>query len=379
MSRHSLIAGLIKSALARFFVRRVSPVNAFPNIPKVVPRHNPAAEVVPTPELPGTDLYPQGRYLKHSNCKMPSYYGMVMPEVTYYPRQGLLLDRANRLIEDTHQVPMRRHWCDWRAFFPAEVKEVPGASFVFRSFRENIYHFLVDHLPTLYLLGELPWQSSERIKLLLPSPRSEAERYLLPLVCPPNVDIVEVSADPSYRLERCYYVSQLTQRGCGFLPNWYLQEFLGRVTPDKPRQRNKRIYISRHQSQNRRILNESELVQRLAGLGFEAYELESMTIPMQIELFHDAEVVVAVHGAGLVNVLYAEHAKILELFAGPLVRPHFYFLCKARGHSYSYIRSSESSSIIGRAYEGFVESFNGSDRDFTVDCDRVVRHLETLL
>jgi len=379
MSRHSLVAGLAKYALAGTFVKRVTPENAFPDQSKIGLHGGQKPEVVETPELPGMDLYPPGRYLNHPSCQMPECYGMVMPGITYYPKQGLLLDQKNRLIEDSYQVPMRTHWCDWRAFFPAKVLEMRGASFVFRSFRQSIYHLLVDHLPTLYVLGKLSWKDDEKIKLLLPSPLSETEKYLIPRICPANVEIVEIGADCSYRLERCYYVSQLAQRGCGYLPNWYVTEFLRRVAPDRPGKRNRRIYISRKNSENRRILNEADLVLRLARLGFVRYELEKMNVAKQIELFHDAEMVVAPHGAGLVNLLFAEKAKVLELFSGPLIRPHYYFLSKARGHDYSCLTAKNSSSIIAGIYEDFVESFNGSDKNFTVDCDRVVRSVEDWL
>lgn len=379
MGDHSLVAGLLKYALASAFVRKVTPDRAFPEAHTIALPWAQSPELVPTPELPALDLYPPGRYLRQPVCRMPVPCGRVLEGVTWYPRQGVLLDARNRAIEDAHQVPMRRHWYDWRAFFPREVEDLDGACFVFRSFRQSYYHLLTDHLPALYTLGVLPWDSAERVKLLLPAPLSEAERCLVPAMCPNNVEIVEVEADRSYRLQRCYYVSHLAQRGCGYLPGWYLDEFLRRVAPRRPRQRQRRIYVSRANNSTRRIANEAELVPHLERLGFEAHALEKLPIAQQIELFHDAEMVVAPHGAGLVNLLFADNARVLELFEGPLLRPHYYFLSKARGHAYACLRSRESRSRIGRRYDEFVESFNGSTRDFSVDCDRVVRAVEDLL
>lgn len=379
MGDHSLVAGLIKYALASAFVHRVTPERAFPGARKTTLPWAQSPELVPSPELPALDLYPPGRYLRQPVCRMPVPYGQVLEGVTWYPPQGVLLDPRNRAIEDAHQVPMRTHWYDWRAFFPRRVEDIGGACFVFRSFPRSFYHLLTDHLPALYTLGVLPWESREQVKLLLPAPLSEAERHLVPGMCPDNVEIVEVDADRSYRLERCYFVSHLAQRGCGYLPAWYLAEFLRRVAPRRPRARNRRIYVTRTGNAARRIVNEAELTARLERLGFEAYALEKLPVAQQIELFHDAEMVVAPHGAGLTNLIFAENARVLELFEGPLLRPHYYFLSKARGHAYACLQSRDKHGFIGRKYDGFIESFNGSTRNFSVDCDRVVRAVEELL
>jgi hypothetical protein len=379
MGDHSLVAGLLKYGLASAFVRRVTPDRAFPEAPGVTLPWAQSPELVPTPELPALNLYPPGRYLRQPVCRMPLPCGRVLEGVTWYPPQGVLLDARNRAIEDAHQVPMRTHWFDWRAFFPRQVEDIGGACFVFRSFRQSYYHLLTDHLPALYTLGVLPWEGKERVKLLLPAPMSDAERHFLPAMCPSNVEIVEVAADRSYRLERCYFVSHLAQRGCGYLPRWYLDEFLRRVAPRRPRERKRRIYIARTGNAARRIVNETELIPRLERLGFEAFELEKLPVTQQIELFHDAEIVVAPHGAGLANLLFAENAKVLELFEGPLLRPHYYFVSKARGHAYTALQSRDRRGLIGRKYDEFIESFNGSSRDFSVDCERVVRAVEELL
>jgi hypothetical protein len=339
----------------------------------------PETETIETPELSKMDLYPAGRPLKSSTYRTPQCYGIVMPNVIYYPAQGVILDDRRRAIEDPHQVPMRKHWYDWKPFFSRNIEEISGSSFVFRSFCHNIYHLLTDHLPALFMLGELPWERQDRIKLLLTPPLSKLEKHLVPRLCPDQVEIMEIRGDRLYRLERCYYVSQLPYRGCGFLPDFYLRRFLDRVAPKRSRRRNRRIYISRSMSASRRILNEDQLVGGLRRLGFDSYSLENLTITDQINLFHDAEMVVAAHGAGLVNLLYAENAKVLELFPGPMVRPHYYFLCKSRGHEYDYLKTKQSSSFPTRFLHEFEESFRGSKRDFSVDCEQVIRKVEAML
>jgi len=375
VSAHSLSRGLVKYALASAFVRTATPRKAFPDQAQVRPRENAMARPVPTPELMGRALYPPGRYLQKPFYQPRSCYGMILPGILFDPAQGVILDGRRRAIEDAHQLPMRKHWYDWKPFFSQNIRTVTGGCFVFRLFRQSIYHLLTEHLPALYMLGQLPWPSDEPIKLLLPLPHSPIETCLIPRLCPQRVVVEPVEHDQLLRLERCYFVSQFTSRGCGYLPEHYLRSFLERVAPARARRRDRRIYISRSGSGQRRILNEKELVHALRPYGFESYALENMAIEDQIELFHDAEFVVAPHGAGLVNLLYAQRAKVLELFAGPTIRPHYYFLSKAAGHEHHFLLARERASLPSRIRHDFIESFNGALEDFSIDIPAVIAHV----
>ena len=87
----------------------------------------------------------------------------------------------------------------------------------------------------------------------------------------------------------------------------------------------KKVYISRKLAKYRKILNEDRLVEILEAKGFESVHLETYSIREQITLFQQSSVIVAPHGAGLVNMSFsAPGTKIFELF------PQYY-------HDHSYI------------------------------------------
>ena len=75
-----------------------------------------------------------------------------------------------------------------------------------------------------------------------------------------------------------------------------------------------RIYVSRGDAAFRRVVNESEVIRALEGVGFEPYTLSDMSFAEQVTLFARAEVVIAPHGAGL--------AKGQDESAGPEERWH---------------------------------------------------------
>ena len=75
-----------------------------------------------------------------------------------------------------------------------------------------------------------------------------------------------------------------------------------------------RIYVSRKQAERRHLSNEDEFMPLLTKHKFQKVYLEQMSIIEQVKLFRTATHVIAAHGAGLTNVLFAPaHTRILEI------------------------------------------------------------------
>src|SRR5690606_29148055 len=75
--------------------------------------------------------------------------------------------------------------------------------------------------------------------------------------------------------------------------------------PPEGRKFAERIYVSRTLARQRRVQNEDELVSLLERYGFAKYIPEQMPFEDQVRLFRDAKAVVAPHGAGLANLVFA--------------------------------------------------------------------------
>ena len=97
---------IVKHFAASTFIHRKTPTAAYPDTPMLI---QPFDESINTPELPAMKLFPAGRALQNDSYSFPACYGMVMPSVLYEPLQGLVLDSKRRPIEDSNQVPMRKH------------------------------------------------------------------------------------------------------------------------------------------------------------------------------------------------------------------------------------------------------------------------------
>lgn len=84
--------------------------------------------------------------------------------------------------------------------------------------------------------------------------------------------------------------------------------------PERNSRNRKKFYVSRRFARTRLISNELECEKLLAARGFEIVHLESLNFAEQISVFQDADCIIAPHGAGLANMVFASAScRFLEL------------------------------------------------------------------
>ncbi|MDH2328869.1 glycosyltransferase family 61 protein [Cereibacter sp. SYSU M97828] len=108
-----------------------------------------------------------------------------------------------------------------------------------------------------------------------------------------------------------------------------VSQIVGRNSTDKPLQalrqivlprvlhshaRSRRLYVKRRSRRTRRVIGEHLLEPLLESMGFETIYFEDMSVRDQATAVAQAECIVALHGAGLANMLFApRNCLILEL------------------------------------------------------------------
>jgi hypothetical protein len=221
-----------------------------------------------------------------------------------------------------------------------KVEHVQGCCSVFRGMYEAYFHTLVTEIPRVFLLRDPDVSQGRTVKLLCPGGLSNVERYFLPKLLPPHVEVIPVRNDRLYLIDELIFPSYLNVQSSGYLPSPYVTYFRARHSPERQRRKKNRIFISRKGYQNawgrRHIVNEDELMSQLGKLGFVSYALEDLPIADQISLFHDAEMVVGAHGSGLTNVLFSECTKVLELNPALAMHPYFFLLSKCTGGRHGF-------------------------------------------
>jgi capsular polysaccharide biosynthesis protein len=215
------------------------------------------------------------------------------------------------------------------------------------SYGRNYFHWITEFLTRLEGLEYFEQQTGEKPLLLLNNNPKLWQLESLRLAGYGNSDYREWS-DRRAKVNRLVVPS--LRRYQEDLPHhrvsrnsiqWLKQRILSNALlnaalPNQPLA--KRIFVSRRRAISRRILNEAAVMEQLTDLGFVAYLLEDLNVTEQVQLFAQAEFVIAPHGAGLTNIIWSQNAAIVELF-GPLshVRPDYFQLARANELQYGFL------------------------------------------
>lgn len=333
----------MRKYLSEFLLRDISAAEAYPGV-------RPFAEldVERTQAIHDAPHFAaEARYLSGGGCATRRIAARLVPGALYDARCNVVLARPGRILRESENVwrEYPNQWFHeryyWRYQYTRPRRDLDGVNMVFRSPANNYYHTLIDNLPRLFWLERLASQH-EHLRVLIPGKPYPWEDWFLKKLLPGNAELFEVDPEYLWRAEYMVVGDYLSEQMSGALPRAYLDSFLQRVLPQRSRQRRHRIYISRRQAPGgRRILNEDAVRSMLQARGFEVHLLEALDIGQQIELFHDAEMVVAPHGAGLSNILFAEMIDLVELHPAQEIMPHYCLMARALGHRYHALSASE--------------------------------------
>jgi len=134
------------------------------------------------------------------------------------------------------------------------------------------------------------------------------------------------------------------------------------------------LYASRREQSNRRLLNEDEVEALLAHRGFRIIVPGEMRVPEQIAAFSRARVVVAPHGAGLANMVFAPPGATLIEITSSAIRhmDEFRMAAQAGGQQVHCVVSED----LGPARAGGGPQMH---RDYRVDLAALRAMLDEVL
>ncbi|BAK82616.1 glycosyltransferase family 61 protein [Komagataeibacter medellinensis] len=250
---------------------------------------------------------------------------------------------------------------------------VPGISIMgFNHLYGNYYHFMAEAFNAVSLcLDILDGEDGEGTVSILTGTLDPLRRSYFNILLQGrhNVRLVEIARNEYVRTDRTLYCSRLLGRA---LPQPGLvaervafQKTLLEKTGLREIGRTDRlVYISRQDTKARRILNEDALIDRLRSLGFEILVATGTSLADQIRIFREARLVVAGHGAGVSNMLFArEGTALLELIQA----------------SYLNVGPMRLAQIAGCRYYSMLFFEDGPHNGWYVDIDRVEWAIRQLL
>jgi capsular polysaccharide biosynthesis protein len=103
--------------------------------------------------------------------------------------------------------------------------------------------------------------------------------------------------------------------------------------------KDKILYLSREQTNRRKVENEFEIINCVKSFGGKILKLEKLTWIEQLSYFKNCEVLISPHGAGLINMIFCSNrSKIIELRHLNSTNQNMYFsLSSSLGLDYYYI------------------------------------------
>lgn len=219
------------------------------------------------------------------------------------------------------------------------VTNIRGTVVVLTGLLNNIYfHWLFDILPRIHLL-ELAKIHLDKIDYFLVDNRTNFQRETLNILNIPSEKIIKLSFPTHIQADKLIVPS--FPGAIAWMPLWSCDFLREKILGNKLKEKvinNRRIYISRNKCNNRRLINEDEIIEFLQGYNFEVVTLENLSVKQQAELMYEAEIVISPHGSGLSNLVFCQrNTKVIEIFATNYVYPCYWLVSNLVKLDYYYL------------------------------------------
>jgi capsular polysaccharide biosynthesis protein len=248
----------------------------------------------------------------------------------------ILRDESKRLCTEAAYFPyckgVEPAYYAWK-LPPASLLEGKWTSIVslWTSRYPGFYHWIMDVLPRLSRLKEFP----EDTRILVPPRLRNYEVESLKLLGLSGR--IRPTGESHLKVEDYYFSSPSAMSGCydpyavAFLRSAFLQfADTAFITP-------KRFFLHRI-GKSRGIVNEKAVLEVFKKRGWPIIDTENLTLAQQIQLFKNAEAVCALHGAGLVNMVWSPPAtKIIELVSDTYINGVYEGLAQMIGADYRFV------------------------------------------
>ncbi|HLX68000.1 MAG TPA: glycosyltransferase family 61 protein, partial [Verrucomicrobiae bacterium] len=201
---------------------------------------------------------------------------------------------------------------------------------------KNYSEWLLGNLPRLSLIEQFPELKS--VRLIVPRSLKPYQRESLEMAGIPSERLV--AFDNGYWQVDKLYLTELPSPLGNPSPHAvaWLRSKLLKGTAAKASKTGRRLYVTRRDAPQRRVLNEPEIIDYLEGIGFETICPGDLSFAEQIQIFSDANIVVGPHGAAFANMVFAPpEAALIEFFGDNYLHGCYWALSGICGQKHSFV------------------------------------------
>ncbi len=234
----------------------------------------------------------------------------------------------------------------------------------------NYHHWLWDEVPRVF--SALPYLPSG-IRFIVAESMKEYQKQSLEPLGINNTKCVMQDPYTETTVERLWFATPLGHsEQAATAPDIVdkLRDTYRKAYTAEDDKSSKKIYISRKNSKNRKLINEDEIINILRNYGFQAIIAEKMQFYEQVKLFAEAKIIIGPHGAGLTNMIFSKTGtSIIEIHPTKVTRFHYWMMANILGHKYSC--------VVGDKEETFGNIMNNIEEEyFFVKIEKIIKCLE---
>ena len=207
----------------------------------------------------------------------------------------------------------------------------------------SIYtHWMLDTLPRFLILANQGIDINSFDHVIVATANKPFHKQIIKMLGIDPEKIIERSRIGTYF--KCDSFTRVTEPRNGFMTHKSIYDnvvnFVQRDMNKEARSMPKKIYISREKANRRKILNEKKFTRFLSFCGYQTFYFEELDLPEVVNLVSQASCIVAPHGAGLSNLIYASpKTKIVEIFSGH-ISPEYWFISQQLGLNYNIFQAN---------------------------------------
>jgi hypothetical protein len=291
-----------------------------------------------------------------SDALQPEIFVAIIPKGRSLYDYGVVVSPDHRLLADVswaiHDLPVRTvsqplyHPAMYKLHLPP-IQHISGRVAIMNSlWPDNYYHWMFDILPRFEFLhrsGLIP----DRYVI---NTNTSFQKESLQTLSIPSFKILSPTKDAHIEADELIVPSLPGPVFGGQSPQLQACEYLRKtfLQTERTKKPHRALYITRSDAEERRVINEVEILEELFDNGFEVISLSNLPLVQQVELFSEAKIIVGSHGAGLTNVVFCQPSSVLIEFR-PEWRKRDYFekLARLVGMEYYSIQGTEGDNSNG--------------------------------
>jgi capsular polysaccharide biosynthesis protein len=342
--RSARLLGRFVAPLTVFKATGVMPCTEAPTAPQLLRSHDePPVFTHPPPSSLGTQRAWSTSHSNHiAKTRVVSVpQGIALSTGAVFEQRGRFLPLASH-DHDFADQPRRQR----RSFVLEPHRFFPGI----HNFRRDVvtlttsnqdfyFHWIFDVLPRLSLAEQAGYGNGPfYVQARLPF-----QRQTLCMLGVSECNLIDSRGTRAISASNLVVPCHRVAPGHAF-PDWSIRFLRDRILPKVSairRSSQTRLYISRRDAGHRRVSNEIEILAFLSRFGFQPIQLEKLAFHDQVSLFRDAEIVIAPHGGGLANLVFAKPGtRVIELFP-PGNIDLYYRLAMQLGLNYLFVKSGD--------------------------------------